>query len=234
MTPLFRWPEVASVGRVIPKERMYAEASVTKAVRQRFIDEVLRVRWAYKLSEESLRLRAVDQVVEIQVFEIELKGDDISDSVLTSIDKSVPSPIIFELHRTSRSRDEVQLAAARKESGVRGQNLSGYFRSAWLPDDSERLALPPSLDLAGLYAQVLTVLLPLSVRPGEELSVAIDRISQVRKLDREIAALDKRVRLEPQFNRKVELRRELRARKAELDELMNENETTSEDATWRN
>jgi hypothetical protein len=234
VTPLFRWPEGASVSRVIPKERVYAEASVTKAVRQRFIDEVQRVRWAYKLSEASLRLRAYDQVVEIQVFEIELKGTDISDSVLTAIDKSVPSPIIFELHRTSPSHDEVQLAAARKESGVRGPKLSGYFRGDWVPNDSERSALPPALDLAGLYVQLLTALMPLPARPGEELSVVIDRMTRVRKLERDIAALDKQVRLERQFNRKVEMRRDIRARQAELDELKSQNEQTSEDTTWRN
>lgn len=233
MTVLFRWPETAAVGRVIPKERLYAEAGATKAVRQRFIDEIQRVRWAYKLSEESLRLRGRDDVAEIQVFEIELKGAEASESVLTSIDKSVPSPIIFELHRSSAARAEVQLAAARKEPGSRGPRLSGYFKGHWVPADAERSALPPAIDLPGLYAQLLTVLMPLQVRPGEQLSGAIDRMARVRKLERDIVALDRRVRTEPQFNRKVELRRELRTRQAELHTLTNENEPTTEDATWR-
>ncbi|MCW2672978.1 MAG: hypothetical protein JWP14_1567 [Frankiales bacterium] len=233
MTLLFRWPEAAAVGRVIPKERLYAEAGVTKAVRQRFIDEIQRVRWAYKLSEESLRLRGRDEVAEVQVFEIELKGSDVSESVLTSIDKSVPSPIIFELHRSSAARAEVQLAAARKEPGPRGPKLSGYFKGDWVPADVKRSALPPSIDLAGLYAQVLMALMPVQSRPGEELLGVIDRMGRIRKLERAIAGMDRELRTEPQFNRKVQLRRELRARQAELDTLMNENEPTTEDATWR-
>lgn len=233
MTVLFRWPEAAAVGRVIPKERLYAEAGVTKSVRQRFIDEIQRVRWAYKLSEESLRLRGRDSVVEIQVFEIDLKGSDVSESVLTSIDKSVPSPIIFELHRTSTARAEVQVAAARKEPGARGPKLSGYFKGDWFPADAKRSALPPAIDLAGLYAQVLTALLPIQLRPGEELSGAIERMARIRKLEREIAALDRAVRTEPQFNRKVGLRRDLRTRQAEWNTLTSENEPTNEDATWR-
>ena len=235
---LFRWPEAGRVGQVIPKERLYAEAGVTKAVRRRFIDEIQRVRWAYKLSEESLHLRGREDVAEVQVFEIELKGTEVSESVLTSIDKSVPSPIIFELHRTAAAKGEVQLAAARKEPGARGPKLSGYFKGEWVPGDSERSALPPALDLAGLYARLLTAIMPVPVRPGEELSGAIERTTRVRKMEREISALDKRVRLEPQFNRKVELRRELRARQAELNELTNPGriesaEQTAEDATWR-
>ena len=233
MTVLFRWPEAAAVGRVIPKERLYAEAGVTKAVRQRFIDEIQRVRWAYKLSEESLRLRGREGVTEVQVFQIELKGAEVSDSVLTAIDKSVPSPIIFELRRGSTARAEVQLAAARKEPGPRGPKLSSYFRGGWVPASVERSALPPAIDLPGLYSQLLTALMPMQSRPGEGLSEAIARMTRIRKLERDIGELDRGVRTEPQLNRKVELRKELRTRQAELDTLANENEPTTEDATWR-
>ena len=233
MTALFRWPEAAAVGRVIPKERLYAEAGVAKAVRQRFIDEIQRVRWAYKLSEESLRLRGRDDMAEVQVFEIELKGAEVSESILTSIDKSVPSPIIFELHRSTAARAEVQLAAARKEPGSRGPKLSGYFKGDWVHADAERTVLPPAIDLAGLYAQLLMALMPMPFRPGEELSEAIDRMARIRQRERDIVALNRAVRTEPQFNRKVELRRMLRTRQADLDTLTNENEPTTEDAKWR-
>jgi hypothetical protein len=231
---LFRWPEAGRVGRLIPKERLYSEASVTSTIRQRFVDEVQHVRWAYKLGEESVRLPGSAIVPEIQVFEVELKRGDLSDSVLTSIDKSVPSPIIFELHRVRSGRSEVRLAGSRKMPTPGGPKLSDYFRGDWMPSDAERMALPPALDLAGLYAQLLTALMPLPARPGEELSVVIDRMTRARKLGRAISALDKRMRIEPQFNRRVELRRDLHARQAELDELTNDNAPTAEDATWRN
>ena len=229
----FRWPETAAVGRLIPKERLYAEAGVTTALRQRFIEEIQRVRWAYKLSEESLRLRGRDDLTEVQVFELELKGAEVSESVLTSIDRSVPSPIIFELHRSSAARSEVQLAAARKEPGPRGPKLSGYFKGGWVPASAERTALPPAIDLPGLYAQLLMALMPMQRRPGEGLSEAIGRMTRIRQLERDIGVLDREVRTEVQFNRKVELRRELRERQAEMDTLTNENEPTTEDATWK-
>ncbi len=237
-TVVFRWPEAARVGRVIPKERLYSEAGVTKAVRQRFIDEIRRVRWAYKLSEESIRLRDDDGVAEIQVFEIDLKATNVSESVLTSIDKSVPSPIIFELHRYSGAQEEVQITAARKVPGSRGPKLSAYFRGEWADGNCERSALPPALDLAGLYSQLLTALMPVSIRPGEGLSGVIDRVARVRKTERDISILATRLRVEPQFNRKVELRRELRIRQAELDEITSPKgiatvEPTAEEPLWR-
>ena len=42
------------------------------------------------------------------------------------------------------------------------------------------------------------------------------RLDKVRKLEREIASLERKLRTEPQLNRKIELRRALRTRQAEL------------------
>lgn len=232
---LFRWPEPGRVDRVIPKERLYAEAGVITTVRQRFVDEVQRIRWAYKLGEESIRLGATESVSEIQVFEIDLKGSTLDNSVLTAIDRAIPSPIIFELRREDGLWAEQAMAAAYKRPGARQPSLSEYFRTGWIRTDGDRVSLPAALDVGGLYLQLLDALLPHLLRPGEELSEGIDRMALVRQLERDISALDKRVRLEPQFNRKVELRRDLRTRQAELDALKNHEATqrTSEDATWR-
>ncbi|OAI40070.1 hypothetical protein AYO39_00220 [Actinobacteria bacterium SCGC AG-212-D09] len=220
MTALFRWPAAAKVDRELTKERLYKEGAVSASVRRRFIDEVRHVRWAYKLGEESVHLRGSDDVHEVQVFEIELKGDDLGDTVLASIDKAVPSPIIFELHRTRAGRHEVQPAAARKTCRQKGAKVGDYLRGDWTVELPDREPLPPAIDLPGLYAQLMLTLLPITARRGEELDAALDRVACARKLQREIDRLDKRVRREPQFNRKVDLRAELRNRKAELDALL--------------
>lgn len=220
MTAIFRWPVAAKVDRELPKERLYKEAGVSASVRRRFIDEVQRVRWAYKLGAESLRLEGSDEVPEVQVFEVELKGEDVSDIVLASIDKAIPSPIIFELHRTRAGQHEVQPAAARKQRGQKGAKVGDYLRGEWTVDVPHRDPLPPAIDLSGLYTQLMFALLPITARRGEELNAALDRVSAARKLQRAIDALDKRLQREAQFNRKVELRAELRSRKAELDAIL--------------
>src|SRR5690349_14140969 len=147
MTALFRWPATAKVGRELTKERLYKEGSVSAAVRRRFIDEVQHVRWAYKLGEESVHLRGSDDVPEVQVFEVELKSDELSEAVLATIDKAVPSPIIFELHRARAGRREVQPVAARKHRGQKGARVGDYLRGAWTLELGNREPLPPAIDL---------------------------------------------------------------------------------------
>lgn len=233
MTALIQWPEHARRDATITKERLYAEAKLTSAVRQRFIDDLREVRWAYKLGEESLRLKPGSDVTEIQIFVIDLKGSNLDNSVLATIDKAIPSQIIFELHRADGLWTEQAMAAAYKRTGGKAPRTADYYRTGWVSADEPRVALPTALDMDGLYTQLLARLLPHPMRPAEQLSDALDRMDHIRGLGREISGLERRVRTKPQFNRKVELRNEARAKQAELDELMKDDNRMTEDASWR-
>lgn len=232
MAELIQWPEAAKVDRLIPKQRLYAKASASAAVKQRFVEEVQRVRWAYKLGEESLRLAPGETVTEIQVLVIELKGSDLHNSLLVSIDRAIPSQVIFELRRETGRWAEQAMTAAYKRSG--GKTKTGdYLRTAWIEADRPRVPLPAALDMDGLYDQLLGGLFPYPMRPGEDLSAALERMSRIRSLGREISTLEKRVRSEAQFNRKVELRNQLRTRQADLDDLTKSEDRMTEDAAWK-
>jgi hypothetical protein len=233
MAELVRWHEVAKVDRLIPKQRLYDEAGAGAAVKQRFVDEVQRVRWAYKLGEESLRLAPGETVTEIQVFVIELKGSDLHNSLLAFIDRAIPSQVIFELRRETGRGAEQAITAAYKRSGSTTKTAD-YFRTAWIEADQPRVPLPAALDMDGLYDQLLGGLLPYPIRPSEDLSAALERMSHIRSLGREVSALEKRVRTEAQFNRQVELRNQLRTRQADLDDLTKSEDRMTEDAAWKN
>ena len=215
---LIQWPETSKVDRVIPKERLYSEASASTALRQRFVDEVQQVRWAYKLGEESLRLVPGETVTEIQVFVIYLKGSSLDNSVLAAIDKTIPSQIVFELRREDGLWAEQAMAAAYKRAGAKTK-VTDYFRSDWIGVDQPRIPLPAALDMDGLYTQLLGRLLPHPIRIGEELSDALDRMRRIRGLTREKAALEKKLRTEPQLNRKIDLRRQIKEHTVVLTQL---------------
>ena len=52
------------------------------------------------------------------------------------------------------------------------------------------------------------------------MSDVADRLAAVRKLEREVTTLKRKLRTEPQLNRKIELRRELKERQAALAALV--------------
>lgn len=212
---LYRWPANAAFGRSVPKMKFYEHGNVRTALREKFVDDIQRITWAYKLADDTIRLRGTTTVPEIQVFTIETKGADVSDEVLATIDKTVHFPIVFEVASTGR----VRMAAAQKTLDGKTPRIATYFTTDWQPADAPRRPLPTALDLASLYEALLVSLLPVATRVGETVSEATDRLDRTRKLQREIAALEKKLRTEPQLNRKIELRRQLKEREAALVEL---------------
>ncbi|RZU66029.1 uncharacterized protein DUF4391 [Microterricola gilva] len=215
---LYKWPTGARFGARVPKEKFYEYGWVSSAVREKFVSDVQRITWTHKLAEETINLTGTTAVPEIEIFEIDSKADDVADAVLTAIDKAVPNPIIFEISRERTGRREVRMVAAHKTRGARTPMVNGYYSTRWMPADAERSALPTAISLPALYAELLAPLTPIDVRPGEEVSDVAERLEVVRRLQREVAGLERKIRSEPQLNRKMELRRMLKMKQAELEE----------------
>jgi hypothetical protein len=212
---LYHWPAAAKFGRVVPKNKFYEHGSVSTALREKFITEAQRITWTYKLAETTINLPGSADVPEIQIFQIDAKGDDVSEAVLAAIDKTVQTPIIFEV---ARSDGRIRMTATHKQLGSGVPKLGSYYTTGWQPEDAERQPLPTAITLPALYAALLQPLSGVSARPGEELSEVSTRLEATRKLGREIAALERKLRNEPQLNRKVELRRTLKIKQAELEQ----------------
>ncbi|MEY8017690.1 MULTISPECIES: DUF4391 domain-containing protein [Mycobacterium] len=215
---LYRWPAAAKFGRTVPKTKFYEHGTVSGAVRDKFVSEVQRITWAYKLAQATINLPGNTDVPEIQVFQIDTKGDDVSESVLAAIDKAVKTPIIFEIVTGEGDEQRVRMAASHKQVGPATPKLSAYYTTDWQTPDAERQPLPTAISLPSLYTALLAPLTPVSARPGEELSDVAARLQAVRKLEREVASLERKLRAEPQLNRKVELRRALKTKQAELEQ----------------
>lgn len=215
---LYRWPAAAKLGSRVPKDKFYERGSVPLAVRERFVSDVQRVVWAYKLAEVTVNLPGSDAVPEIQVFQIDAKEHDVSNAVLTAIDKAIPSPIIFEVARHEGSDQSIRMVAAQKQAGSGTPRLSAYYSTTWQDADIERQPLPTAINLAALYAALLAPLLPVTTRAGEAASEVAARLHEVHVLERQIASLERKLRTEPQLNRKIELRRTLQTKQSELEQ----------------
>ncbi len=172
------------------------------------MQDVKRITWAYKLAETTIHLAGTSDLREIQVFEVEAKGEDVPDPVLAAIAQAVRSPILFEVVRASGER---------RTAVCLGQ--AGCFTTGWSVEGAARSPMPTSINLEALYLALAGGVLPLVPRVGERQSALVDRLRQMRTVQREISALERRLRSEPQLNRKFDLRRTLVSRQAELSDL---------------
>jgi hypothetical protein len=212
---LYHWPPAAKFGRQVPKSKFYEYGKVSAALREKFVTEVQRITWAYKLAESTINLPGDPQVPEIQVFQIDAKREDVSEAVIAAIDTAVQTPIIFEI---TRSDQRARMTATHKLVASVTPKLGAYYTTGWHVEEAARQPLPTAITLPALYTALVQSLTPVSTRPGEELSQAAARLATVSKLERDIASLRRKLRTEPQLNRKVELRRALENKQAELEQ----------------
>ena len=208
---MFDYPKTAELNRIVPKARLFAHSKPNSATRERINSHVAEILWRYKLSPETTNLKAAPELPEFQVFQLNLKPSPISDpqlrAILWTLDRAIPSPIFFEIRHDADTR----FATAYKSPNSK-ITVKDYFNTPWLPVLSlpKLHPLPLLLTLQSLYEQIFRRHLPIEPRAGESLSDQIQRAKQLQATRAERDRLAKRLAVEPQFNRKLELNQKLR------------------------
>ncbi|EKB4985865.1 TPA: DUF4391 domain-containing protein [Escherichia coli] len=221
------FPDKAKFGRVVPKNKIYEHSAASAGLKSLFVEQVEQILWAYKLSPSTLNIPQTSKVSEIQVFSVKLKGDSIDDSVLKAIDLAIPFPILFEVWEARGEQGHYVACYKRKAENDQSKWFcSRYLRSETfyssdsLAVTSEVLGLPTAIDMAELYQKLLTRLLPIPQRAAESIEEVIERLMAIQALEKQISQYKKKVHAEKQFNRKVELNKQLKNLRCELQELL--------------
>ena len=122
-------PASTVVNRFVPKEKFYSKTSMSSKLRQQFTDEIEKIRWTNKISPDTLNITSGDYT-ELQVFEVTLKGSDVSVAVLKHIDTYIPYPILFIINKSGSYKAVISF----KEKAIRNQNnmnVDSYFDTGW-------------------------------------------------------------------------------------------------------
>ena len=206
---LYKYPEKAGFGRVVPKSKIYQHGRASSALKKVFVDQVAKIVWKYKLSTDTINLPSRPAAPEIQVFEVVQKVATLKEDVLRCIDAAISFPIFFEL----LYKDQVQGKVAYKrpsEADSKKWVVDIYFQTDWYATEVERTSLPVALDLESLYDQMLRTHINLPARKSESIRDQVARCGEIRLKEREADKLQTRINREKQYNRKVEMNGQLR------------------------
>ena len=83
----------------------------------------------------------------------------------------------------------------------------------------EEKNLPVVLSMGALYEAVLKDLIPLKLRDHEDFQALIDRFEQIQKMELEIQKITNKMKKTKQYNRRVELNRNLNQLSANCADL---------------
>jgi len=168
-----------------------------------------------------MNLAAGDTVTELEVFEIKLNGQQLDESVLRQIDKEIPYHILFLLEYDGK----YQAWTAYKEAAASGSNafkVGTYYHTDWIPKDELPLKVE-GLSIDKVYENFVRQIAGDALRSEEgkteSLKESVERDNRRQELEKQVTALQTKVRREKQLNKQVQLNAELKKLKNELEKI---------------
>ncbi|TRZ94937.1 DUF4391 domain-containing protein [bacterium] len=207
----FKLPRAAFVNKFIPKNKFYEKAVLSAKLQKEFVDKIQKITWKYKLAESTVGITKTDKVIEIQIFEIELKEQVIPRNVLKVIDKAIPYQILYRFIYKENEAYGITL----KEN----KNAENYYFTEW---NEKKIFDFTGIDLEKVYQKIVKTFIPSEVQTKSSFKEIIDTDNKIKALENEIDALGSRILKEKQFNRKVELNKILLERKNYLKKFKEE------------
>ena len=213
-------PKSTEFNKRIPKQKFYENLSVTPALKRVFIDQIKVIYWRNKVAATTMNLAAGDIVTEVEVFEVKLATPQLDISVLRQIDKEIPYHIVFLLEYDGK----YQAWTAYKEAAASGNNafkVGTYYHTEWLPESEIPLKVD-GLSIDKVYENFVRQIAgdALQGESAESLKESVERDARRQKLQKQITALQAKVRKEKQLNKQVQLNADLKRMRKELEELL--------------
>ena len=213
-------PKSTEFNKKIPKQKFYENLEISPALKKIFIEQVDKILWSYKIASSTANLADGNLVKEIEVLEVFLKSPNLDDELLRHIDRAVPYHIVFILEYQGRYKACISYKEA-ATSGNRAFKVNSYYYTDWLDKQDLPLKLEGvTLDAAyeNFVRQIAGETLQKMVS-DESLKDSVARSEQKELLQRQILALESKIRKEKQLNKQMQINSELKKLKRNLEEL---------------
>ena len=215
------FPESTLVGKKIPKQRFYDNVTLSASVKKKFIDQIDKIVFANKFSNDTLNIAKTDNIEEIFVFDISLKDNayiDKIEGVLGVIDQSVPYPILYQF----KLRDLFLYKIAYKKRNQNDLNKSVvdvYFTKKIHIDELDSFSkeldgIFNALDMEILYENLIKLFLHEQNGSFEE-SIEAEKNNIFMK--NELIRLNRLIKKEKQADKQYEIHKKILEIKKELN-----------------
>lgn len=209
-------PKSTEFNKRIPKQKFYENLSVTPAIKTVFTEQIKIIYWRNKLAATTLNLEPGKLVTEIEVFEIKLTSPDLDEDILHLIDREIPYHILFLLEYDGK----YQAAMGYKEAASSGKaafKVERYYRTEWLTEKELPLHLE-GLTIDAVYENYIRQIAGGQLAGSENTTLkdSVEQQKQREQIEKQITALETKMKKEKQLNRKMELKAEIKKVKSLL------------------
>ena len=198
-------PKECIVDKFIPKKIFYEKVSLSTNLKQEFVDKLDKIYWKYKISEDTLNISKTENVEEIEIFELTLKEKVNCQNIIKVITRNIPYIILFEIYYN----DEVQYAIKHNDD---------FYFTNW----NEKIDFNfNGIDLNVVYENIIRSVTNIS-KQDNNIDEELEKDKKLKKIQKEIERLENKMKAEKQFNKKVELNKNILELKKQKEELSND------------
>lgn len=217
MKNLLNYHKDVIVDRVVPKTMFYKFMEVNPRMKVRFVNDVEKITWLYKLSANTLNVTSSDDLVEIDVFVATLKQQDCPTDLFTFIDTNMPHHIVFILEYDNSYMILLNYKDWADNTHTKFK-ITKSFASLWM--DENRLSLEiQGQSLSRIYENFVAQVSGIGEHKAGAMAEIVDLKKRIAAMEAELQNLQKKMRKEPQYDKQVKMNNQVKAKRHELDEL---------------
>lgn len=217
MKNLLNYHKDVIVDRVVPKTMFYRFMEMNPRMKVRFVNDVEKITWLYKLSANTLNVTSSDDLVEIDVFVATLKQQDCPTDLFTFIDTNMPHHIVFILEYDNSYMILLNYKDWADNTHTKFK-ITKSFASLWM--DENRLSLEiQGQSLSRVYENFVAQVSGIGEHKAGAMAEIVDLKKRIAAMEAELQNLQKKMRKEPQYDKQVKMNKQVKAKRHELDEL---------------
>ena len=212
------FPATTIVDRLIPKAQFVKASSTPTAMRSLLADEFEQIRLLYVLRHDTVNVAEGNEVKEIDVFLFRCKTEHYSINPFCGIDDLIPRYTIYIIEHGNHT----DLLMQHKRRSVVAGAVKWSREVSKLITDIDLATQPLQIDgqnLDRVYFNFFSQISGYRIDNSSAITEIKELETRITKMKREVENLQKRVRIEKQFNRQIELNSQARALKRQIAEL---------------
>ena len=191
MKNLLNYHKDVIVDRVVPKTMFYKFMEVNPRMKVRFVNDVEKITWLYKLSANTLNVTSSDDLVEIDVFVATLKEQDCPTDLFTFIDTNMPHHIVFILEYDNSYMILLNYKDWADNTHTKFK-ITKSFASLWM--DENRLSLEiQGQSLSRIYENFVAQVSGIGEHKAGAMAEIVDLKKRIAAMEAELQNLQKKM-----------------------------------------
>ena len=195
----------------------YKFMEVNPRMKTHFVNDVVNITWLYKLSAGTLNVVDSEEIKEIEVFVAQLKKPDCPTDLFSFIDANMPHHIVFILTHEDNAMLLINYKDWTDQNHTRFK-ITQTFSSPWVA------ITELSLDVQGqslprIYDNFVAQVSGIGEHKAGTMSEIVTLKQVITKAEAELLALQKKMRREPQLDIQMQMNKQVKAKRKELEEL---------------